>query len=175
MPAPTSNSFLDQVDETDQPVGRVQRGDVFRLGAGFRVVHLFVQNEQGDLLLQQVGAFRERSPLRWGSSAAGYLHVGETYIDAGRRRLVEELGLTTSLTKLGGVRMPDEGATKFIELYGTVAGSASINEPGHIERIEYWPLDDIERALADEPGNFTETFPYVFGIFRVASGRRSAL
>ena len=174
MPAPTPNSFLDRVDDTDQPVGQVRRRDVFRLGAGFRVVHLLVQDDRGDLLLQQVGASRERSPLRWGSSAAGYVHAGETYLDAARRRLDEELGLRTPLTKLGAVRMPDDGATKFIELYGTSVGSAGpavVNEPGHIERIEPWTPADVERALADEPERFTETFPYVFGIFLVASGR----
>ena len=171
MPAPTLHSLLDRVDDTDQPVGRVQRGDVFRLGAGFRVVHVFVQDHGGRLLLQQVGASRDRSPLRWGSSVAGYLHAGESYVEAARRRLAEELGLDTPLTKLGAVRMPDDGATKFIELYGTASESAAIREPGHIERIDHWPLDEVERALDAEPERFTETFPYVFGIFRVASGR----
>jgi len=171
MPAPTLHSPLDRVDDTDQPVGRVERGDVFRLGVGFRVVHVFVQDHDGQLLLQEIGASRTRSPGRLGSSVAGYLHAGESYVDAARRRLVEELDLTTPLTKLGAVRMPDDGATKFVELYGTVSDTATNRDPAHIEGIEYWPLDAVEQTLAAEPDRFTETFPYVFGVFLVATGR----
>jgi isopentenyl-diphosphate delta-isomerase len=168
MPRPTATSLIDRVDDTDEPIGLIERQDVFRLRGGFRVAHTFVANRTGQLLLQQVGAGRERSPLQWGSSVAAYLHAGETYAQAARRRLREELALDTPLEKLGAIRMHDQGATKFITLFKTHAEGAMVNEPGHIEQVAFWEPNDIERELARQPGLFTETFPVVYKIYRAA-------
>jgi len=86
MAAPGSTSLIDAVDDANEPVGAVARGDVFRLKANFRTVHVLVFNQAGDLLLQRLSATRERHPLMWGSSVAGYLHAGEDYLAAGQRR-----------------------------------------------------------------------------------------
>lgn len=169
MPAPSPTSLLDLVNDADQPVGRIERRNVFQAGVGFRVVHILVQNAVSDLLLQQVGANRERSPLRWGSSVAGYVHAGESYAQAAERRLSEELGLDSPVSKLGAIRMSDQGANKFIELFHTPAQHASIREPEHIESIAFWRIDEIEQTLASSPEMFTETFPHVFRLFRLVA------
>lgn len=171
MPAPGPTSLLDQVDDADEPIGLIERRAVFTSHAGFRVAHVFVQNQAGSLLLQQVGDSRERSPLRWGSSVAAYVYAGETYASAARRRLYEELGLRSSIAKLGGRRMADQGATKFIELFLTTAESAEIREPLHIEAVRFWSLEEINEGLEAQPDVFTETFPYVYRLFGTVKQR----
>jgi isopentenyl-diphosphate delta-isomerase len=169
MPAPTPGTLIDRVDDTDRPIGLVRRDAVFATHAGFRVVHLLARNAVGSLLLQQVGAARDRSPLRWGSTVAGYVFADESYADAARRRAREEVGLTAPLLKLGNVRMPDHGATKFIELFMTDAETASIQDRQHVEALRFWTLDEIDGALVETPDLFTETFPYVFRLFLAAT------
>jgi isopentenyl-diphosphate delta-isomerase len=166
MPAPSATSLIDSVDDADQPIGVVARGDVFREHAGFRVAHVFVFNQNGELLLQQVGHGRRRSPLHWGSSVAAYLFAGETYAEAAVRRLREELGLETPLRKLGATTMQDDGATKFIELFQTASDSASIGDHQHIENLQFVSLPEIDQLLVSEPKRFTETFPCVFRLYR---------
>jgi isopentenyl-diphosphate delta-isomerase len=164
MPAPTASSLIDRVDEADRYVGKVARGDVFKMHAGFRVAHVFVFNEQGELLLQQLGRKRERNPLRWGSSVAGYLNAGEDYFDGARRRLGEELGLATPLIKFGSVAMQDQGAHKFIALYFTLAPSdVKVAEPDHIEKLRFESPRSIRARVTDKPEVFTETFLFLFG------------
>lgn len=68
MPAPTSTSLVDRVNDADEAIGVIERGRVLEHAVGFRVVHVLVFNAAGQVLLQQVGRSRERSPLLWGSS-----------------------------------------------------------------------------------------------------------
>lgn len=93
--------MIEVVNEANEPVGTVPRAEVFDRGANFRTVHVLPFNARGDLLLQQLSSHRERHPLSWGSSVAGYLHAGEDYVTAARRRLREELALEIPLTADG--------------------------------------------------------------------------
>jgi isopentenyldiphosphate isomerase len=164
MAAPTASSLIDRVDEYDRPVGVVERGAVFEQHANFRVVHIFVFDTAGRLVLQKLGRKRERSPLRWGSSVAGYLHAGESYYAAARRRLREELGLEAKLDPVGRTMMIDRGSRKFIMLFRVIVSASEprIADKDHIEEIRFWELIEIEEALARNPEAFTETFRYVF-------------
>jgi len=166
MPAPTSTSLVDRVNDADEAIGVIERGRVLEHAVGFRVVHVVVFNAAGQVLLQQVGRSRERSPLLWGSSVAGYLHAGESYADAARRRLNEELGLRTPIAKVGSTRMRDGEATKFITLFCTQADAPHIEDPTHIEMVEFQDPEQVDRKLAEDPHRFTETFPHVWALFR---------
>jgi isopentenyldiphosphate isomerase len=166
MAAPTSASWLDRVDAADRRVGRVRRRDVFEEKAGFRVAHVFLFDPAGRLLLQQLSPQRERHPMLWGSSVAGYLHRQEDYAAAAQRRLKEELALELPLTKHGSFRMVDEGAAKFVALFTAVGENPAIAEPGHIHRLEWWGLAALDEALRADPSRFTPTFQRVYAFYR---------
>lgn len=165
MSAPTKTAPIDCVDDHDHPVGTIPRGEVLRVGANFRTVHVFVFHD-GLLLLQQLSPKRERHPERWGSSVAAYLHAGESYEQAAERRLDEELGIHGDLHRVGKTRMHDERSLKFVELYTLANGPAEIREPGHIEELRYWAQDELEAAINESPNSFTPTFLHVFRYFQ---------
>jgi len=166
MAAPTPASWLDRVDAADRPVGRVLRQEVFAEKAGFRVAHVFLFDRSGRLLLQQLAPGRERHPLRWGSSVAGYLHRDEDYAVAAQRRLREELALELPLTKHGSFRMIDEGAVKFVALFTAVGEHPTIAEPEHIHRLEWWEPVALDDALRVDPSRFTPTFQRVYAFYQ---------
>ncbi|MBV8200036.1 MAG: NUDIX domain-containing protein, partial [Acidobacteria bacterium] len=146
MPAPSPSTLIDRVDETDTPVGTVSRSEVFAERAGFRVVHVFVFNQAGRLLIQRLGQNRERNALKWGSSVAAYLLSGENYLQGAERRLREELGLEGRRpAKFGSVVMPDQGARKFITLYLASAEQHEVHraDPDHIQQLLFWPIANI--------------------------------
>jgi isopentenyl-diphosphate Delta-isomerase len=165
MPAPRASALIDWVDAADRPIAKVKRSEVFSRRAGFRVVHIFLFNEDGHLLLQQLGRNRDRNPLKWGSSVAGYLKAGEDYFEGATRRVREELGLTTPLTKFGSAVMLDEGARKFISLYLTSASEATVAEPAHIEALRFESMLEIRSQVERWPGNFTATFLFLFRFY----------
>lgn len=166
MAAPAPTSWIDRVDAADRPVGRVRRGAVFTEQAGFRVIHVFLFDTAGRLLLQQLSSHRDRHPLLWGSSVAGYLHPGEEYAQAAERRLREELALEIPLAKHGSFRMLDEGAVKFVTLFTAIGDDPRVAEPEHIHRLEWWPLVELDEALRSDASRFTPTFQRVYAFYR---------
>jgi isopentenyl-diphosphate delta-isomerase len=161
MPRPGPLSLIDRVDDRNRPVGTVRRENVFRLQANFRTVHVLVFNHADALLLQQLAPARERNPLKWGSSVAGYLHAGETYEHAAERRLEEELGLRTPVQPVGITPMRDQGTTKFVGVYVTVADHPKVAEPEHIAAIRFQPVDEVVQGISSHPDQYTETLRHV--------------
>lgn len=177
MPAPSPTSLIDVVDESDRPVGTIQRGRVLDEGKAFRVSHVWLFSGE-DLLLQQLGRHRQRHPLQWGSSAAAYLHHGETYAEAARRRLKEELGVDLRLRCYDTSKMQDGRSTKFIALYiGDVPRPdlPQIQEREHIEALRYWSPAEIRRQLKARPESFTQTFRHLYDLYVAPTGRGAAL
>lgn len=163
MPAPAAHTLIDRVDDQDRPAGLVRRGQVFKQRANFRVVHVLLFDPSGDLLMQQVSRKRDRHPLRWGSSVAGYLHAGEAYDEAAARRTFEELNIRPELQTVGRTTMEDDGSTKFIGVYTAEVDrdAPSIREPEHIADIAFLPIDRLHSQLSQEPDRFTPTFRHV--------------
>jgi isopentenyl-diphosphate delta-isomerase len=166
MPAPSLASLIDVVDEQNQPIGVVRRRDVFRLRANFRTVHVLVVNSHDELLLQRLTWTRDGEPGRWGTSAAGYLHAGEAYLAAARRRVTEELGLSAPLAEVGVTCLHDEGAAQFLGVYSGVAPHPCRPAPSRLVEVAFLSLDAVEHDLAAHPDDYTETFRHVLAFWR---------
>ena len=96
----TALQLIDSVDSRDRVIGSVTRRDVLRQGANFRVAHLFLFNDNSELLLQRLAASRPRHPGCWGSSVATYVNAAETYQEAIFRRTFEELGSASTRSQV---------------------------------------------------------------------------
>lgn len=166
MTAPGLSSLIDSVDEADEPVGTIARGDVLSLGLNFRVVHIFVFDRTGRLLLQRLGASRDRNPLHWGSSVAGYLHAGEAPAAGARRRLFEELAIGEDVKLVGEVSMQDGSSTKFIRLFAVQTEASPRPDPTHIATVRYLRIGRVDWLVHRFPGAFTDTFRLVFDFYR---------
>lgn len=163
---PYPEMSVDVVDLADRPIGMIARREVLPVRANFRVVHVFLRDGAGRVLLQQLSATRERNPLRWGSSVAAYLFSGETYEEAARRRLSQELNVTNvQLSRVGKTSMLDERSIKFVEVYeANYDGPVTIDE-SHISRVAFDTIEHIAAELKANPATFTPTFRVLFPFF----------
>jgi isopentenyldiphosphate isomerase len=160
---------IDLVDPADRVVGTTLRKDVFRQNDGFRVVHIFIFDRRRRLLLQQLGASRDRNPLHWGSSVAGYLFTGEQYEEAAERRLYQELQIQgPKLRLVGRTAMLDEGVVKFITLFETTWSKETRRDATHIARLRWLSLSSIDRAIRERSIRFTPTFLEVYPFYRIS-------
>lgn len=169
MPAPSLTSLIDVVDQQNQPIGVVRRRDLFRLRANFRTVHVLIFNSHAELLLHRMTWTKSGEPGRWGSSAAGYLHAGEDYPVAARRRLAEELSLTTPLADIGVTCLHDEAVAQFAGVFTATADHPRSTAPAHLAEMEFRPLAVIERDVAAHPDDYTETLRHVLKFWREAA------
>lgn len=150
---------IDRVDENDEIIGTITRRDVFRMHAGFRVVHVLLYNLEGQLLLQRLADSRERHPGCWGSSVAAYLFAGEGYEEAAERRLREELDIrNTRVDAVGKFIMQDQGTTKHVALFSARTGVVPSPDPKHISEIRFATIPEVISETRSHPGSFTPTF-----------------
>ena len=71
------------------------RAEMRKRGLRHRSVYLKVSNTGGELLVQQRSNWKDLWPSRWEIGCGGVLAVGETFDEAARRELAEELGIDT--------------------------------------------------------------------------------
>jgi isopentenyldiphosphate isomerase len=162
----SSATIINAVDEHDNVIGTIDRSEVFRKHVNFRVVHAFVFNSSGALLLQQLASQRDRHPLQWGSSVAGYVHAGETYDQAIRRKVGAELGLPSlPVQRFGKTAMRDQGCLKFITLYTASHDGPVTPDPAQIAQVTYLPLPAIIEARDRDTMRFTPTFLHLLDFY----------
>lgn len=86
--------MLDLYSESGEALGQTaSRDHAHTEGLWHRTVHVWVQNPQGQVLLQQRSNLKDTNPGLWDVSAAGHISAGQSTIDAALRELEEELGL----------------------------------------------------------------------------------
>tara|TARA_R110000751_G_scaffold46045_1_gene103965 strand:- start:94 stop:630 length:537 start_codon:yes stop_codon:yes gene_type:complete len=81
------------VDEHDQPLGVVPRGQAQVDGLITRCTFIFVFNSRGELCLHQRTDHKRLYPGFWDAAAGGVVAAGESYHQGAERELAEELGV----------------------------------------------------------------------------------
>ena len=66
-------------------------------GIFHRAFSIYLFNGEGQLLIQQRSKFKKLWPLYWANTCCSHPRKGESYVEAGERRLKEELGFTCFL------------------------------------------------------------------------------
>jgi isopentenyldiphosphate isomerase len=164
---PTPDMTINTVDDHDVVLGTIARRLVIPTAHNFRVAHALLENERGEILLQQLARSRDRHPLAWGASVAAYLFDGETYVDAIRRRCQQELGQDAGgLVFRGRTAMRDTQSVKFIGLFTGRLGSSLQIDHSHIEAVELLTPDRIDAELRTGQRAFTPTFRHVYSHLR---------
>ena len=147
--------LVDIVDPTDNVIGTIEKGDALTSGVNFSVVHVFVFNADGLLLVQQIPDGKRHAGL-WGSSIAGYVYSGENYEYAAQRRLNEALGIHTLLRFVLKTEMHEGKAIKFISLFeANFSGKLRLN-PAEVAAVEWIDMRLIDHLI--QSGDFLMQF-----------------
>ncbi|UCI07351.1 NUDIX domain-containing protein [Mesorhizobium sp. B1-1-8] len=161
--SPNLNMIIDVVDDQNHPIGRVRRRKVLEEGKNFRTVHILLfQSDQ--IVLQRLPVEHARSPRLLGSSVAGYMRSGETPFDAARRRLRDELYLSTPLDFRCEFEMKDMRSTKFVTVYTGSVGSLPEYNQREIDSLVLMKESEVSQLARKHPTTFTPTFLEVFPI-----------
>ncbi len=158
------------VDENDEQVGTMPKMEAHEKALLHRAFSVFIMNDNGETLLQQRASNKYHSPLLWTNTCCSHQREGESNIEAGKRRLKEEMGFETELRELFSFiyKAPfDNGLTEH-ELDHVMLGY--YNEPPSINKEEVadwkWMLpQDIKKDMAENPANYTAWFKIIFDKF----------
>lgn len=144
----SANEIFDIVDEQDKVIGQASRQEVHSNPSLIhRVVHILVFNPQGELFLQKRSPHKDTHPGKWDTSVGGHVDAGESYDQAARREMVEELGIQgAQLESLYSYIHRDVHETEFVSSYRCCwDGPININ-PEEIEAGRFWSLKEIKNS-----------------------------
>ena len=88
------------VDTNDVPLGTMPKMEAHEKAILHRAFSVFILNKEGQLMLQQRALSKYHSPGLWTNTCCSHQRLGETNIEAGTRRLQEEMGFKTPLKEL---------------------------------------------------------------------------
>lgn len=158
------------VNTEDEELGTMPKMEAHEKALLHRAFSVFVINQKGETMLQQRAAHKYHSPLLWTNTCCSHQRLGETNLQAGKRRLKEEMGFETELIELFSFiyKAPFENGLTEHELDYVMIGY--YNEDPSINADEVasfkWMLpDDIKKDIAENPNQYTVWFKIIFDKF----------
>ncbi|MFT6699436.1 MAG: isopentenyl-diphosphate delta-isomerase [Porticoccaceae bacterium] len=155
------------VDKNDNQVGLMPKMEAHEKGVLHRAFSVFTFNKKGELMLQQRAAHKYHSPLLWTNTCCSHQRNGETNLEAGKRRLQEEMGFTAELKEIFSFiyKAPfDNGLTEH-ELDHVLVGYfddiPNINKE-EVEDYKWMLLEDVKSDIDKNPSIYTEWFKIIF-------------
>ena len=155
------------VDKNDNQIGLMPKMEAHEKAVLHRAFSVFTFNNKGELLLQQRAAHKYHSPLLWTNTCCSHQREGETNIEAGKRRLQEEMGFTTELKEVFSFiyKAPFENGLTEHELDHVMVGDFD-DEPNinkeEVESYKWMLLEDVKNDIENNPDIYTEWFKIIF-------------
>ncbi len=158
------------VNSNDEPIGLMPKMEAHKKALLHRAFSVFVINGNNELMLQQRALQKYHSPGLWTNTCCSHQRDGEENIEAGLRRLQEEMGFETPLEYLFNFiyKAPfDNGLTEHEldhVMLGRYEAEPSIN-PEEVASWKWMDIDLIHADLINNPANYTVWFAIIFDRF----------
>ncbi|CAA0188157.1 isopentenyl-diphosphate Delta-isomerase [Tenacibaculum maritimum] len=155
------------VDEYDNQLGLMPKMEAHEKALLHRAFSVFVFNDKKELLLQQRAADKYHSPLLWTNTCCSHQRNGENSLEAGRRRLQEEMGFTCELEEVFWFiyKAPfDNGLTEH-ELDHVMIGKYNdkpIINKEEVAAYKWMRLEEVKEDIKRKPAIYTEWFKIIF-------------
>jgi isopentenyl-diphosphate delta-isomerase len=155
------------VDENDNQIGLMPKMEAHEKALLHRAFSVFTFNDKGELLLQQRAADKYHSPLLWTNTCCSHQRNGETSLEAGKRRLQEEMGFTCELEEVFSFiyKAPfDNGLTEH-ELDHVMIGYYNedpIINREEVEAFKWMTLEEVKVDMELNPALYTAWFTIIF-------------
>ena len=158
------------VDEQDNPIGLMPKLEAHQKAVLHRAFSVFIFNDKGELMLQQRAKHKYHSPGLWTNTCCSHQREGESNVQAGKRRLQEEMGFTTELREVTSFiyKAPfDNGLTEHEfdhVLLGYYEDDPEIN-PDEVASWKWMPLEEVKNNIDNHPDIYTVWFVIIFTKF----------
>lgn len=158
------------VNENDEQIGLMPKLEAHEKALLHRAFSVFILNNKNEIMLQQRAASKYHSPLLWTNTCCSHQREGENNLQAGTRRLQEEMGFITPLKELFSFiyKAPfDNGLTEH-EFDHVLIGYYNQEPIINLEEVESWKwmkIENIKEDMLQNPENYTAWFKIIFDQF----------
>lgn len=150
------------VDQNDNEIGTAMLGEVWQKGLYHRIVSVFVQDEQGRMLLRLRSPNVAVYPNCWDQAAGGHVDAGQTYDQAALAELSEEIGIkNVKLTALGTFRTNIKEGDRIINQFersylAQVPHDITLQpEAKEVSGLRWFTPEELKQEIAEQPKLFT--------------------
>ncbi len=155
------------VDTNDNQIGLMAKMEAHEKAVLHRAFSVFTFNDKGELLLQQRAADKYHSPLLWTNTCCSHQRNGETSLQAGKRRLQEEMGFTCELEEVFSFiyKAPFENGLTEHELDHVMVGKYNedpIVNKEEVEAFKWMTLKEVKVDMEVNPEVYTAWFTIIF-------------
>ena len=158
------------VNEHDEQIGLMPKMEAHEKGVLHRAFSVFVFNDKKEMMLQQRASHKYHSPDLWTNTCCSHQRNGESNIEAGTRRLEEEMGFTTILEETTSFiyKAPfDNGLTEH-ELDHILIGhynNAPVINPEEVKAFKWMETEAVKLDIESQPELYTAWFKIIFDKF----------
>ena len=158
------------VNELDEQIGLMPKMEAHEKALLHRAFSVFIFNDANELMLQQRALHKYHSPGLWTNTCCSHQRDGESNIEAGKRRLQEEMGFVVNLQETISFiyKAPfDNGLTEH-EFDHVMVGKYNQSPEINLDEVANWkwmPLENVKVDIELHPQYYTEWFKIIFKKF----------
>jgi isopentenyl-diphosphate delta-isomerase len=151
------------VDELDQEIGLMEKLEAHEKGLLHRAFSVLVFNSLGELLLQRRAFGKYHSEGLWTNTCCSHPFPAESILEAGQRRLYEEMGFNCELNQSFSFIYKadlDNGLTEY-ELDHVLIGFSDETPHLNLEEVsafQWMTLETIRAEMIENPEKYTAWF-----------------
>lgn len=144
-----TDELVDIVDDDDNVIAVATRREMRAGRLQHRSVGVAVLSTDGRLLVHRRSATKDLWPGWWDIAAGGVVAAGETYADAARRELAEELGVIVAEVEfLGAARYVDDDLATLCRGYRVVHDGPFSFDDGEVTEVRWVTFAELEEMRA---------------------------
>ena len=158
------------VDSQDQVLGTMPKMEAHEKGILHRAFSVFILDLDNRILLQKRAQNKYHSPNLWTNTCCSHQRLNESSLEAGRRRLIEEMGIDLELEEIFTFKYKapfNNGLTEH-ELDHVLVGYTNktpIINPSEVSDWKWVNIDLVHKDLIVNPNDYTIWFKIVFDKF----------
>jgi len=158
------------VNRFDEQIGTMTKTEAHEKAALHRAFSIFIMNDKGEIMIQQRAADKYHSPLLWTNTCCSHQREGESNIEAGKRRLEEEMGFRTELKELFSFiyKAPFSNGLTEHELDHVMIGHYNDSPKINLEEVANWKWikpETVKEDMVENPDMYTAWFKIIFEKF----------
>lgn len=155
------------VDKNDNEVGTMEKQEAHVKGLLHRAFSVFIFNDKNELLLQRRAVNKYHSGGLWTNTCCSHPRQNEKTKDAAKRRLLEEMGMRSTLKKqfdfVYKAKLDNNlYEHEFDHVFFGFTNDLPIINPEEVEEYTYKTLEDIGNEMKTTPDKYTEWFKICF-------------
>lgn len=151
------------VDEQDNEIGTMEKMEAHEKALLHRAFSVFLFNDAGEMLIQKRASSKYHSGGLWTNTCCSHPRPDETSLNAAKRRLQEEMGISAEIEEIFSFLYRAELDKGLVEheydhvFFGKFNGEVQLNME-EAEDYSYVTMEKLEQDLIDHPELYTEWF-----------------